>query len=94
MIIVLTKIPFLSLFRLFVCSFVYVLYGSPVYVIIKASIAETLGKAFRLTPATAKLKRLSFSVIVVLFLKRLMYLLLIIDNLTKTDIEKEVNGNI
>ena len=47
MIIVLTKIPFLSLFRLFVCSFVYVLYGSPVYVIIKASIAETLGKGFQ-----------------------------------------------
>ena len=47
MIIVLTKIPFLSLFLLFVCSFVYVLYGSPVYVIIKASIAETLGKGFQ-----------------------------------------------
>ena len=47
MIIVLTKIPFLSLFHLFVCSFVYVLYGSPVYVIIKASIAETLGKGFQ-----------------------------------------------
>ena len=47
MIIVLTKIPFLSLFLLFVCFFVYVLYGSPVYVIIKASIAETLGKGFQ-----------------------------------------------
>ena len=47
MIIVLTKIPFLSLFLLVVCFFVYVLYGSPVYVIIKASIAETLGKGFQ-----------------------------------------------
>ena len=47
MIIVLTKIPFLSLFLLFVCFFVYVLYGSPVYVIIKASIAETVGKDFQ-----------------------------------------------
>lgn len=47
MIIVLTKIPFLSLFLLFVCFFVYVLYGSPVYVIIKASIAETVGKGFQ-----------------------------------------------
>ena len=47
MIIVLTKIPFFSLFLLFVCFFVCVLYGSPVYVIIKASIAETLGKGFQ-----------------------------------------------
>ena len=35
------------MFLLFVCFFVYVLYGSPVYVIIKASIAETLGKGFQ-----------------------------------------------
>ena len=47
MIIGLTKIPFLSLFLLFVCFFVYVLYGSPVYVIIKASIAETVRKGFQ-----------------------------------------------
>ena len=47
MIIVLTKIPFLSLFLLFVYIFIYILYGSPVYVIIKASIAATLGKGFQ-----------------------------------------------
>jgi len=47
MLIVLTKIPFLSLFLLFVCFFIYILYGSPVYVIIKASITETVGKGFQ-----------------------------------------------
>ena len=44
---VLTKIPFLSLFLLFVYFFIYILYGSPVYVIIKASITETVGKGFQ-----------------------------------------------
>lgn len=44
---ILTKIPFLSLFLLFVYFFIYVLYGSPVYVIIKASITETVGKGFQ-----------------------------------------------
>lgn len=44
---ILTKIPFLSLFLLFVYFFIYILYGSPVYVIIKASITETVGKGFQ-----------------------------------------------
>lgn len=44
---ILTKIPFLSLFLLFVYFFIYILYGSPVYVIVKASITETVGKGFQ-----------------------------------------------
>ena len=35
------------MFHLFVYIFIYILYGSPVYVIIRASIAETVGKGFQ-----------------------------------------------
>ena len=35
------------MFLLFVYFFIYILYGSPVYVIIKASITETVGKGFQ-----------------------------------------------
>ena len=54
---VLTKIPFLSLFLLFVYFFIYILYGSPVYVIIEASTTETVQIGFQTNAGNRETER-------------------------------------